>query len=183
MTEQDRARVKTVAINESVQKAQLFILAPGSGVGLMFGVIGAAATTGAMEDDRKVFADFVAKNGISVETVVREEIGRALRESGKIAVSSAAETSTPTINITVQQYGFGVPNLLSSNVVPVLNVKCDMVDASGKVLWSAGDRMGPSIANPIDPTTWAALRDNPKLIEEQWRKAARVIAQKIAGEL
>jgi len=53
----------------------------------------------------------------------------------------------------------------------------------GRVIWSAGDRMGPSIANPIEATTWKAMHDDPKLIEEQWRKAARLIAQKIAGEL
>lgn len=184
LSDQDRARVKTVAISGKVQKTpQLFLLAPGSGVGLMFGAVGAVASSGAIEDDGKVFADFIAKNDISIERIVKEEIARALRESGKVAVVSRAEASTPMIEVVVQQYGFGVPNLLSSNVVPVLMVKCDMVDSTGKVLWSAGDRMGPSIVNPIEPTTWKAMHDNPKLIEEQWRKASRVIAQNIVGEL
>ena len=184
MTDQDRARVKTVAIGDKVQtKGQLFLLAPGSSIGLMFGAVGGALSAGAVEDDRKVFADFLSKNGISIESIVREEVERALAASGKLAVVATADASTPRVDIFVMQHGFGVPTLVSSTVVPVLSVKCDMVDVTGKVIWSAGDRIGPSIANPVDPTTWTAMRDNPKLIEEQWRKAARLIAQKIVGEL
>jgi len=48
MTDQDRARVKAVSIGNKVQTTpQMFLLAPGSGIGLMFGAIGGAASAGA----------------------------------------------------------------------------------------------------------------------------------------
>jgi hypothetical protein len=87
------------------------------------------------------------------------------------------------LRVAVPQYGFGVTHLLASKVVPVLWIKADMVDSSGKLLWSANDRMLPSIASPMEPTTWEELRDNPKEIETQWRKASRHLAKKIVDEL
>lgn len=184
LSDADRGKLKAASINATVQKpAGMFLLAPGSSVGLMFGAIGGALSAGGIEDSRKAFTAFAEKNSISIEKIVREEVELALRESGKIVIANPGDAATPTINITVQQYGFGVTNLLGSKVVPVLTIKCDMVDNGGKVLWSSSDRMGPSIANPMESTTWESMRDNPKLIEEQWRKASRYLAKKIVSEL
>ena len=184
LSDADRTKVKAASISANVQKPrEIFLLAPGASVGLMFGAIGGLASSGAIEDSRKVFSSFIEKNSISVERIVREEVELALRESGKIVVSDKDDASTTVINITIPLHGFGVTNLLGSNVVPVLGIKCDMVDSTGRVLWSASDRMGPSIANPMESTTWKILHDNPELIEEQWRKAAKYLLKKIVAEL
>jgi hypothetical protein len=184
LSDADRAKFKTAKINGTVEKGQVFLLAPGgANIGLMFGAIGGAAASGSIEDSRKAFADFLDKNSISIEKIVREEVEQALRESGKLAIASAGETSAPTLNIAVPQYGFGVTHLLSSNVVPVIQIKCDLVDGSGKLLWSANDRMLPTVASPMESTTWAKLHDDPKQIEEQWRKASKYLAKKIVDEL
>jgi hypothetical protein len=185
LSDADRGKIKSVAINPTVQKVpEPFLLAPsGANIGLMFGAVGGLAASGPIASSQNAFSAYLVKNSISVEAIVRQEVEQALRESGKIAVVAPGNPSTPSVNITVQQYGFGVPHLLSSNVVPVLMIKCDMVDGSGKVLWSAGDRMLPSVASPIESTSWEAMRDNPKVIEEQWRKASRLLAKKIVAEL
>jgi hypothetical protein len=183
MTDADRAKFKTVKINGTVEKGQLFILAPGDGVGLMFGAVGGAIASGPIQNTQNAFADFLNKNSLSIEKIVREEIEKALRESGKVTIATPGDATTPTLNITVPQYGFGVTNLLGSSVVPVLNIKCEIVDSTGKVIWNSNDRMGPSIANPMESMTWKQMHDDPKLIEEQWRKAAKYLAKKIIGEL
>jgi hypothetical protein len=185
LSDEDRAKFKTARIDASVERvAQPFLLAPsGANIGMMFGAIGGAVTGSVAEENTKAFSAFLDKNAISIEKIVREEVEGALRESGKLAVTSAADASAPSIKIAVQQYGFGVTHLLSSNVVPVLMIKCDMVDGSGRVLWSAGDRMLPSIASPMQPTTWEDLRANPARIEEEWRKASRHLARNILNEL
>jgi hypothetical protein len=183
MSAEDRAKVKSAKVG-SVEKQQLFLLAPsGANIGMMFGAIGGAVTGAVAEDNTKVFAAFVEKNGISVEKIVREEVEAALRASGKLALVGADDAAAPTLKISVPQYGFGVPHLLSSNVVPTMWVKCDLVDASGRLLWSANDRMLPSIANKVEPTTWEQMRDNPKKIEEEWRKAAQILAKNIVADL
>jgi hypothetical protein len=58
-----------------------------------------------------------------------------------------------------------------------------MVDASGRVLWSENERMLPSVASPMQSTTWKELADNPRKIEEEWRKASAYLAKKIVDEL
>jgi hypothetical protein len=35
----------------------------------------------------------------------------------------------------------------------------------------------------MESTTWAQLRDDPKQIEDQWRKASKHLAKKIVDEL
>jgi hypothetical protein len=164
--------------------AQPFLLAPsGANIGLMFGAIGGAAASGSIVESNKAFAAYLESSSISIETIVREELERALRESGRLAIAGAADTAAPQISISVRQYGFGVTHLLGSNVVPVLDYKCDMVDDAGKLLWSAGERMGPSIASPMEAVPWDKLRDNPKQMEEEWRKAAAYLAKQIVAKL
>lgn len=184
MSDEDKSRIKTARIQNTVQKGQVFLLAPGgASAALMFGAVGGAASAGSISDAQTAFNDYLAKNAISIEAIAREEVERAVKASGKLAITTETDPATPSIQISVPQYGFGVTHLLSSNVVPVLQIKCDMVDGSGKVIWSASDRMLPSIASPMDATAWAQLANDPKLIEAQLRKASKFLADKLVKEL
>ncbi len=184
ISDADRAKVKTVKLNRAVDKGDLFLLAPsGANIGLMFGIVGGLAASGSIQNSQNAFAGFLDRNSIAIEKIVREEVELALRESGKSAIVNEGDGSVPAFNITIPQYGFGVTNLGGSKVVPVLSIKCEIVDSAGKVLWNSSDRMGPSIANPIDSITWAQMHDNPKLIEEQWRKASKYLAKKLIDQL
>jgi hypothetical protein len=185
LSDEDRAKFKSAKISGSVEKApQVFLLAPsGANIGLMFGAVGGLAAGASIEESQNAFVAYLDKNSISVEKIVREEIEAALRASGKLAIASPGDAAAPVIKIAVPQYGFGVTHLLADKVVPVLWIKCDMVDSTGKLLWSANERMLPSIASPMEPTTWDELRANPKRIEEQWRKASRHLGKKIVDEL
>lgn len=186
LSEADRLRSKTVTISANVQKGELFLLAPsGANIGLIFGALGGAAASGSINDSQKAFEEFVKANSVSIETIVRQEFVKALRESGKVVIATPAQESAglPVISISVPQYGFGVTHLLSSNVVPVVQLKADMRDAIGNLLWSESERMLSSIASPMDATTWEQLRANPKLIEEKWRQASRYLAKKMVAAL
>lgn len=184
MSDADRSTLKTVSISTSVEKGKLFLMAPGgANLGLMFGAIGGAATSGASVSAQSAFGTFVDTHAVSVDTIVREEFEKALKESGKVAVVAAGSAAVPVISIKVPQYGFAVPHLLSSNVVAVMQIACALTDSSGKVLWSESERILPSIASPMEPTTWAALRDDPRQIEAQWRKAAQYLAKKVVATL
>jgi hypothetical protein len=184
LSDADRATLKTVKINETVNKGNLFLLAPsGANVGLLFGALGGATASGSINDSQQAFASYVDKNAISIEKIVREEVELALRESGRLAIANGDSAGAAVVNVSVPQYGFGVTHLLSSNVVPVMQIKCDIVDASGKVIWSASERMLPSVASPMESTTWTTLHDDPKQIEQRWRLAAKHLAKNIIKEL
>jgi hypothetical protein len=58
-----------------------------------------------------------------------------------------------------------------------------MFDSSGRIIWSASDRMLPSIVSPMDSVAWTQIANDPKLIEEQLRKAAKYLAEKLVNEL
>ena len=73
--------------------------------------------------------------------------------------------------------------MLSSNVVPVMRIAGKMTDRDGKVLWAESETILPSIASPMETTTWVKLHDDPKTIEQEWRKAAHYLAQKIVATL
>ncbi len=183
LSETDRTQLKTVTVSNSVQKGPLFLLAPGgANIGLMFGALGGLAASGTLKSNEAVFASFLDAYAISVDAIVRDEFEKVLRESGKVSIAKPG-TAAPVVSIAVPQYGFGVPHLLSSNVVAVMQIKCALTDSSGKVLWSESERILPSIASPMETTTWAQLRDDPKLIEAQWRKAANYIAKKMVATL
>jgi hypothetical protein len=184
LSSEDRSKHRAVRISDKVEKApEPFLLAPGTGGGLMFGAVGGALASAGIEDARKAFSAYVDRNAISIQKIAREEVEAALRASGKFPIAGPSEASAPQMIIAVPQYGFGVTHLLGSSVVPVLWMKCDMVDGAGRVIWSASGRMLPSIASPIEPTTWDAMRDNPAVIEAEWRKAARHIARQIVDEI
>jgi hypothetical protein len=180
MSDADRAKFKTAQVGE-VKKGQAYILAPGKSLGLMFGAVGGAATGGAVESDTKIFDDFLAKHGIQVEKIAREELEAALRESGKLQIVAPGEAGAAVLSIEVAQYGFGVPTLVSSTVVPVIYVKAQLADGAGKPLWADGERLLPSIANPIANTTWEALQKDPKLCEAKLREAARIVSKKLVA--
>ncbi|MES2075483.1 MAG: hypothetical protein V4462_07685 [Pseudomonadota bacterium] len=184
LSDSDRVALKSAKINETVSKGNLFLLAPsGANIGLMFGAVGGLAASGSIDDSQQAFGSYLDKNAISIEKIVREEVESALRASGKLAISSGDAAGAAIVNVSVPQYGFGVTHLLSSSVVPVMQIKCDIVDASGKLLWSANERMLPSIASPMESTTWTTLHDDPKQIEQRWRLAAKHLATNIIKEL
>jgi hypothetical protein len=184
LSETDRTQLKTVTVSPSVQKGPLFLLAPGgANVALMFGAVGGLAASGALNNAQAAFGAFVDTHGVSIDAIVRDEFEKVLRESGKVTIAAPGSSAVPVMSIAVPQYGFGVPQMFSSKVVAVMHIKCALTDSSGKVLWSESERILPSIASPMETTTWAQLRDNPKLIEAQWRKAANFLAKKVVATL
>lgn len=169
ISSEDKAKIKTVQINDAVEKGKVFLLVPSGG----------AISSNISACSEAAFVAYLAQNSISIEKIVREEFELAVRNSGKLALANSSGGAAPVIKIKVPQYGFGTTHLLSSNVVPVLQIQCDMVDASGRLVWSASERMLPSVVNPIDAMTWSQVVSNPKKIEEQLRKASKYLAEKI----
>jgi len=183
LSDEDRKKVRVVRINSNVQKAPvMYYLGPETSGALWFGAIGGAVSAASSVEPAKVLQEFAEKNGIFIEKIAFQEIDAALRQSGKLKVSDSGEATEAIINVTVIQYGFSVPNLFTSNLVPAVSIECEMVDATGKVIWRARDFV-TTLRNPAAPMSLATMRDNPKRIEDAWRIAAKRIAGNIAKTL
>ena len=185
LSQADRAKHASVRISDTVTKpAEPYLLAPGgANIGLMFGALGGAAASGTIQDNQKLFARFLETNSISIEKIAREEIEAALRSSNKFQIAAGNDPAIPEIRISILQYGFSVPHLLSSEVVPTLLVQCEMKDSTGKLLWAGNDRILPSIASSIESTNWEEMQKNPQLAEKRLREGLRVVANTIMQEL
>jgi len=183
LSDEDRKKISVVRINSNVQKAPtMYYLGPGTGIFFALGAAGGAAAYASSVEPAKVLQDFAEKNGIFIEKIAFQEIDAALRQSGKLKVSDSGEATEAIINVMVYIYGFSIPHGFSSNLVPALAIRCEMVDVTGKVIWSARDNVLP-LGNPAAPMSLEAMRDNPKRIEDAWRIAAKRIAGNITKAL
>lgn len=184
--DEDRRKISVVRINSNVQKAPtMYYMGPGTGILMAGGAVGGAILTAVSVEPAKAFQDFAEKNGIFIEKIAFEEIDAALRQSGKFKVSDSAEPTVAneaTINVLVYIYGYTIPTGFSSNLVPVLGVRCEMLDAAGKVVWRASDNV-QILKNPANPMKLEAMQANPRYIEDGWRRAAKRIAGNIARAL
>ncbi len=181
ISDADRKAVTAVVINREVAKPpQMYYLGPGGAAGLMFGAIGGALAAGSIEESRKSFEQYVARNGVSIEKIVLEEISAAVRASGKFPLADATRPGTATLIVSIGQYGFSIPNGFSSKLVPILALRCELKDTSGKVVWSADDRL-LTLGNPVEPAEPEAIRSDPKAMEASWRAAAKHLAAAIVA--
>ena len=183
LSDVDRKRIDVVKVNDKVEKAPgMFYFGPGAAIGLMFGAIGGAIAGAANIGPGEEMHAFAEKNGVRIEEIVSQEFKEALRKSGKLKIADSQGARAATINVSVTQFGFSVPHGLSSNLVPIVSIKCEMVDVDGKVLWIGNDRV-LSLGNPVDGMPADELRQNAKAIEAAWRGATKHIVTIIINEL
>jgi hypothetical protein len=182
LSDSDRKAFRTVNISPDVKKPPApYYVGPGGAAGMLGGAIGAAATQGVRDEQLKNFQGWIQSNGVVIEKIVLEEIDKAVRASGKLTVSGTPGPAAATMRISIEQYGFSVSNALSSTVVPILYIRCEMVEPGGRTIWSAGDRT-LTLGNPGEAVTPVQLRNNPKAMESSWRSAAKAIAANIVKE-
>jgi len=177
-----RAQLTQVQMAPIATPPEMYYLGPGSGVGMMFGAVGGLITAVANQSPGERLAKFAQDNGIHIDQIVKEEAAKALQQAGKINLTDAPGANAATLKITIVMYGFSIPNGFSGDLVPIVSLKCELVDPSGKVLWSANDHT-LTLGNPAEGKTPDEFRANPKLIEESWRTAVRSIMTNIASHM
>jgi hypothetical protein len=183
ITDADRGKLGSVVVAPGVAKPEkMYYFGPGASIGLLFGAVGGAITAGAQQGPAEQFQAFVDQNKVQIEKIVLEEATSAFRKSGKIGLKDAKEAGASTLNVSIEQYGFSVPNGFSSKLVPIVSITCTVVDGSGKTIWSASDRVLP-LGNPVDGYTPEQFKNDAKLIEQSWRLATRAIVEKIVSNL
>lgn len=181
--DEDRRKIRAVRISSTVQKApEMFYLGPGTSALFAFGAIGGAAAYSSSVAPAKALQDFAEKNGIFIEKIAYQEIDAAFRQSGKVKVSEPGEPTDAVVNVIVYLYGFGVRHGFSSSLLPVVGIRCEITDATGKVLASAYDYVH-AVGNPVASMTLEEMRNDPKRIDDAWRVSAKRIAANIAKEL
>lgn len=178
-----RDRLGEVWINPVVETPKdMYYLGPGSGFGMMFGAIGGAIVGAANIAPGERLRQFAAAHDIHIDQIVKEEATKAFQDSGKLKLADAPRAGVATLKITVPMYGFTIPTGFNSDLVPIVSIKCTLTDSTGKVIWSANEAT-QALGNPAPGKTPDELRENPKLIEELWRTAAKSVMKDIVSHM
>ncbi|MGO9443736.1 MAG: hypothetical protein ACLPXB_03045 [Thiobacillaceae bacterium] len=183
LSSDDRSHLGTLRIDPTIEtQSQMYYLGPGSGIGFLFGAVGGAITAVANLSPGEQFKKFAQDNGINIDQIVKEEATKAFRESGKLKLTDTSDPNVSTLKISIPMYGFSIPNGFSSKLVPIVGIKCTLVDPSGKTIWSARESTHP-LGNPADGRTIDEFKSNPKEIEDSWRIAAKSVMGDIVGNM
>src|SRR5580704_4310752 len=123
--------------------AEMYYLGPSAGTAagmLVGGLIGGAIVASANIEPGKELDQLAKDHGIYIDQIVKQEATAAFQQSGKLKLVDASGASDTILKIDVTQYGFTIPTGFSTDVVPIVAIKCTLTDSSGKVIWSANDR-------------------------------------------
>ncbi|RJF95342.1 hypothetical protein [Noviherbaspirillum saxi] len=177
----DRSNVKAVTLSKDVPvPSKMSYLGPGGATGLAFGAIEAAIAAPGIEKSRESFQEQTTETGVSINRIVYEEALAQIRQSGKFPLKDETEPGGATIYVSVLNYGFSIPHGFSSRLVPILGVRYEMRDPSGRILWSATERVMP-LGNPVEPIDVDEIKRNAATREAAWRAAAKALAAKLVA--
>jgi hypothetical protein len=152
-------------------------------LGSMFGALGGAISYAISKHPEEALQASTEKNGVYVDKIVFQELNTVLRASGKLLVSDAQEASDAIINVTITAYGYTQTDELGAKVAPSIAIKCEMMDNSGKVVWSANGNF-PTAENIMAATiSIEDAQKTPKVLEDAWQSASKNLAQSIVNGL
>ena len=173
----DRQKLKSIAISPDVKKADTMTYeGPEKWNPPLMALFRTSKPIG---EDLELQA---LSNNIHIDQIALEEVTAAFKGAGKVKVEADRERSANLLSIRIVQYGFSVPNGFSSKLVPVMMIICSITDSSGRVIWK-GSHMVLPLGNPVKAEKPEDLYQQPMLIEQAWRGAARVAAAEIAKQL
>ena len=176
----DKAKVKAVRLNGSVGVPQrVYYLGPGGANALAFGAIGGALGASGIEKERANFQQQTGSGGTGIDRIVLEEVRDQFQKSGKFKLIDKDEPGAAILDVTVTTYGFSIPHGFSSKLVPILGIRCEMKDSTGRIIWSDTENARP-LGNPVDSIDADVIKTSVTAREQAWRAAAKALAARMA---
>jgi len=182
LSDDARKNIRSVHINQNVEKGEMSYQGPDSGAFAVFGAIGGLAAMAANESPGEALRTFAEKNGVHIEKIVLSELTKALRISQKLPIHKENKNSSNKLNIQVYMYGFSIPHGLTSDLYPTMGIRLTLLNKSGEEIWSARDFI-TAISSDLQALTLEKMHENPKLIETAWRDTAKVLISNIVNEM
>lgn len=199
----DRASIRTVSVNSHVSKPDHMTCldntrrwkATAAGV-----VVGGVVTAGIVGSNLSKTApggvqldQAMARNGATVDRIVRDAFTDELRKSGVFAVTTGGGDAQFVLSI--RTYGLTVGgNLFDKRLAPNLAVAAELVRADGTHVWkamrSAISFAGLNRGHPEiifigrgQAHQFEEFQNNPQLLKSAFAAAAQVVAQSLIAEL
>jgi len=178
MNPEVKTRLGSLAIDDKVQMPKnITLMTKGDALAIgLGGLIGGIIADSSLTEEEKL-AKFLEDNKIDFSKMIKNEYKLALKKRPYYYNKLVSSNAQQTFKIIVNMYGLVYHhNIFSSDYVPTANIKFDLVDKNGKILWSETD----FVTSYTDGTIRMPFDDyfkNP----DNMRKALQFAAKKIAN--
>ena len=140
--------------------------------------------TDELQGQRKRMAAFESvmdTNEIRIPDLVRERATALLRDSWKVEIVTT-NTADGTFMAIVEQYGFGGIGLKNSRYIPFIVLRGQLVDGTGKLVWSSRGRTHPIVHDDVS-AKFDVYAASPDLLRKHWEhQIDRTLKKMLAGK-
>jgi hypothetical protein len=176
LAENNRSRLTAVYLDDEISfKHDMYYMGPGAS---LLGAVGALTQLSPGEQLHKIAED----HDIRMDTLVRQAMIDSLNASGKTGLCDNADQASAVMKLEVRAFGFSVPHGFSSNLIPVLDVKAELHDPAGQIIWRSVKSL-PFVNCPITPMPAKEIWGNVENIRSTWTGAAQYVARIIVADL
>ncbi len=185
MTPTDRKKIQTISINREIPKGPIHVVTMGQALtmgisgalgGAVGGGVAGAVQSSTPNEPAARTMGIIDKNGIEVETLIREEFIK--QASARHLFKVAHAPADGEIKIIVPTWGIMVPSPYQSALRPFVMVSVILKDASGRVLWKDVERSS-HLNFSVPRHSLEEFEAKPELLRDGLRDAAVAAVAKL----
>ncbi len=179
----DRAATRCVAVQKTSYyptSENIFYYTFGQNLtGAMGGAIGAGIAHAAAGGERQQFSAIFRNQKIDVGQIMTERFEQQLKRSGLFAVQGNPDAN---FRITILNMGAGIPNGLAIRMYPLLAVKAELVNKSGRTIWQKTDYVAGS-HDSVQPGVLEDWQANPETLRQNFVACADRLSSALIAHL
>lgn len=187
MAERDRQTIKRVQIDPAVKlppwPVYLHGNAVASTVAVTGGIIGAIASESAGRAEKTNVAEFALANGFAVGDIVKAEFARAAEGAGAMRFSETEANPDGYLSFTVNGFGFGQVQGLSSTLYPLMNITATLRRPDGTVAWQGTEFVSPFNSENKPGYEYADYISDPQKTRDALVRVAAIVSRLLVADL
>jgi len=185
MTPESRSSVRTISMQPQIPIGPIRVMTMGRALsiglsGVLGGAVGGAIVGGAQATAKNEPADqmteAMAKNGIRIDQVFRDEFIRQVGEKHPFKLVDGE--GDDQLVIVVPIWGLSVPDPYQYALRPIVTAIAILKDPSGKVVWKDVERSS-ELNFSVPRHTLGEFQANPEFLREGFRKASETVVGKL----
>ncbi|HTB80025.1 MAG TPA: hypothetical protein VK717_03980 [Opitutaceae bacterium] len=175
LSDADRSRIKSVTLNSKIES-----------VPLDYDTIAVATSEvlskwqGNVGEEGKAIEEYMARHGITIEDVVRNEFVRQWKS--RQIFSLVDKDGDAEITLSIYYYILAQPNMFSPALRVGIGVEALIKDKAGKELWRKRSGVKP-LNSSFPKHSWDEMEANPELFREMGEGEARQIIKELLDDL
>lgn len=184
MTAEDRAAVKTVKVNPTVEIAPtMFYHGPAQSAAAIGGMIGAVIGAEAAKGPSGQIVAKLKENRISLPEILKTEFQRAASNSGTMIFSDNPATAEGELTLAINVYGFGQTQGFSPLLYPLMNVSATLKKKDGSIAWQKTDFATPQNSENNLGHKYDDYMANPELLRNTLTNMSGIVSRMLVKDL